>query len=121
MPNAGVSEIDSGCCGMAGAFGYEAEHYGISMAVGEKRLFPAVRKAGKDTVIVADGISCRQQIAHGTKKTGPAPGAGGGRGSAGVGRRDCARIPSHRIPPLACYFLKVYLSKYCWVQGEIRN
>jgi len=53
---------------MAGSFGYEAEHYAVSMAVGEQRLFPAVRKAARDTVIVADGISCRQQIAHGTEK-----------------------------------------------------
>lgn len=68
LPNSGVSEIDSGCCGMAGSFGYEAEHYGISMAVGEQRLFPAVREAAKDALIVADGISCRQQISHGTKK-----------------------------------------------------
>ena len=68
LPNAGVAEIDAGCCGMAGSFGYEAEHYGVSMAVGEQRLFPAVREAARDTVIVADGISCRQQIAHGTKK-----------------------------------------------------
>ena len=68
LPNAGVSEINSGCCGMAGSFGYEAEHYAVSMEVGEQRLFPAVREAAKDAVIVADGISCRQQIAHGTKK-----------------------------------------------------
>jgi Fe-S oxidoreductase len=61
-----VAEIDSGCCGMAGAFGYEAEHYRISLEMAERRLLPAVRAAGPDAVIVAGGISCRQQIEHGT-------------------------------------------------------
>ena len=61
-----VSEIDSGCCGMAGAFGYEAEHYEISLKMAERVLLPAVRDAGTDTAIVASGISCRQQIEHGT-------------------------------------------------------
>ena len=61
-----VSEIDSGCCGMAGAFGYEAEHYEISLKMAERVLLPAVRSAGADTAIVASGISCRQQIEHGT-------------------------------------------------------
>ena len=50
---------------MAGSFGYEKEHYEISQAIGEQRLFPAVRQAPADTQIVACGISCRQQIAHG--------------------------------------------------------
>ena len=59
-------ETDSGCCGMAGAFGYESEHYDISMAIGERRLFPAVRSAAPATEIVASGISCRQQIQHAT-------------------------------------------------------
>jgi FAD/FMN-containing dehydrogenase/Fe-S oxidoreductase len=61
-----VEEVDSGCCGMAGAFGFEAEHYDISMAIGERRLLPAVRAQADDTAIVAMGVSCRQQIAHGT-------------------------------------------------------
>lgn len=61
-----VREIDSGCCGMAGAFGYEAEHYEISLKMAERVLLPAVRDAGADTAIVASGISCRQQIEHGT-------------------------------------------------------
>ena len=61
-----VSEIDSGCCGMAGAFGYEVEHYEISLKMAERVLLPAVRDAGADTAIVASGISCRQQIEHGT-------------------------------------------------------
>ncbi|MCH8076503.1 MAG: anaerobic glycerol-3-phosphate dehydrogenase subunit C [SAR324 cluster bacterium] len=66
IPGADVGEIPSGCCGMAGSFGYEKEHYDISQAIGEQRLFPAVRQAPADTQIVACGISCRQQIAHGT-------------------------------------------------------
>jgi Fe-S oxidoreductase len=56
-----VSEIDSGCCGMAGAFGYETEHYDISLRVGERRLFPAVNQE-TEALVVAPGVSCRQQI-----------------------------------------------------------
>ncbi|KPK01935.1 MAG: hypothetical protein AMJ56_21515 [Anaerolineae bacterium SG8_19] len=67
-PNYTVELIDSGCCGMAGSFGYEAEHYDISMQMAERRLLPAVRKAEEDTLIVAAGISCRQQIQHGTDR-----------------------------------------------------
>lgn len=51
---------------MAGSFGYEAEHYDVSMAIGAQRLFPAVSRAGEAVEIVADGISCRQQIQHAT-------------------------------------------------------
>jgi len=58
--------VDSGCCGMAGSFGFEREHYDISLAMAERRLLPAVRRASTDTEIVAMGVSCRQQIAHGT-------------------------------------------------------
>jgi Fe-S oxidoreductase/FAD/FMN-containing dehydrogenase len=61
-----VQLLDSGCCGLAGSFGYEADHYDVSMACGERVLFPAVRDAGEDDVLVADGYSCREQIAHGT-------------------------------------------------------
>lgn len=61
-----VEEIPSGCCGMAGAFGYEKEHYDLSVAVGEMMLFPAVRNAPEDTIIVAPGTSCRHQIKDGT-------------------------------------------------------
>jgi Fe-S oxidoreductase len=61
-----VSEVDSGCCGMAGAFGYEAEHYDISMAMAERRLLPAIRGESEETIIVAAGASCRQQIRQGT-------------------------------------------------------
>jgi Fe-S oxidoreductase len=61
-----VQEVDSGCCGMAGSFGFEREHYQVSIAVGERRLLPAVRMLPADAAIVAMGVSCRQQIAHGT-------------------------------------------------------
>jgi FAD/FMN-containing dehydrogenase/Fe-S oxidoreductase len=60
-----VEEIDSGCCGMAGSFGYEKEHYDISIAIGRRRLFPAV-EGNATAVIVAPGISCRQQVEHAT-------------------------------------------------------
>ena len=61
-----AKEIPSGCCGMAGSFGFEKEHYDISMQVGELVLFPAVRKAGEDIIISAPGTSCRHQIEDGT-------------------------------------------------------
>ncbi len=59
-----VQVIPSGCCGMAGDFGYGVDHYAISQRIGEDRLFPAVRQAGPQDVIVASGISCREQVAH---------------------------------------------------------
>ncbi len=68
VPGLTVREIDSGCCGMAGAFGYEKEHYDISMTIGSQRLFPAVNEVGPDTKIVVTGTSCRQQIQHGTNR-----------------------------------------------------
>ena len=61
-----VREIPSGCCGMAGSFGYEKEHYGLSMKVGELVLFPEVRAASGETLIAAPGTSCRHQIKDGT-------------------------------------------------------
>nr|WP_293163404.1 FAD-binding and (Fe-S)-binding domain-containing protein [Allomuricauda sp.] len=63
-----VTIIPSGCCGMAGSFGYEKEHYETSMQVGELKLFPAVRKSSEDTLIAANGTSCRHQIKDGTKR-----------------------------------------------------
>jgi len=60
--------IPSGCCGMAGSFGYEKEHFEVSMKVGELVLFPSVRKADKKTIILASGTSCRHQILDGTGK-----------------------------------------------------
>jgi len=59
-----VTEVDSGCCGMAGSFGFEREHYDISVTLGNRRLAPAVKAAPAETEIVAPGISCRQQIQH---------------------------------------------------------
>jgi len=65
VPGISVSEVDSGCCGMAGSFGYEKEHYELSAQIGEDRLLPAVRGAEPGTVTVACGFSCRHQIADG--------------------------------------------------------
>jgi FAD/FMN-containing dehydrogenase/Fe-S oxidoreductase len=59
-----VAEVDSGCCGMAGSFGFEREHYDISVALGTRRLAPAVKAAPAGTEIIAPGVSCRQQIEH---------------------------------------------------------
>jgi len=59
-----VTEIESSCCGMAGSFGFEREHYEISVQLGNRRLAPAVKAAPADTVVVAPGMSCRQQIEH---------------------------------------------------------
>ena len=59
-----VSEVDSGCCGMAGSFGFEKEHYDLSAKIGNRRLVPAVKAAAENVDIVAPGISCRQQIQH---------------------------------------------------------
>jgi Fe-S oxidoreductase len=55
--------LDSGCCGMAGSFGFEKDHHEISVAIGERRLLPAVREATGDTLIIADGFSCKSQVA----------------------------------------------------------
>jgi Fe-S oxidoreductase len=60
--------LDSGCCGMAGSFGFEAGHYEVSLAIGEHELLPAVRQADKETLIIADGFSCREQIAQTTDR-----------------------------------------------------
>ncbi len=68
IPGAKVDEIPSGCCGMAGSFGYESEHEKLSMEIGELKLFPAVREASESTVIVANGTSCRSQVADGTMR-----------------------------------------------------
>ena len=64
--NYSVQLIPSGCCGMAGSFGYEAEHYGLSMQIGELVLFPAVRQQPEAVIIAAPGTSCRHQIHDGT-------------------------------------------------------
>ena len=61
-----VQLIPSGCCGMAGSFGYEKEHYDLSMQIGELVLFPIIRKQAEDVIIAASGTSCRHQIMDGT-------------------------------------------------------
>lgn len=68
-----VALLDTGCCGMAGSFGYEKEHYKVSMDIGELVLFPEVRKRSDETIIVASGSSCRHQIMDGTKREGIHP------------------------------------------------
>ena len=69
IPGCEVKEIQSGCCGMAGSFGMEKEHYDMSMSIGEMALFPAIRSEEGEFEMVAEGISCRQQIQDGTNKT----------------------------------------------------
>jgi Fe-S oxidoreductase len=68
VPELEVKTIESSCCGMAGSFGYEARHYGVSMKMGELSLLPQVRESSEDTLIVADGTSCRQQIRDGAAR-----------------------------------------------------
>ena len=68
VPQLEVQEVDSGCCGMAGSFGFEKEHYDISLALAERRLAPAVRALPPDAMVIASGVSCRQQIVHTTGK-----------------------------------------------------
>ncbi|MCS6920413.1 MAG: FAD-binding oxidoreductase, partial [Elioraea sp.] len=69
VPGLSVRLIESSCCGMAGAFGYEAEHRDISMKMAEAALLPAVRAAPPEAILVADGTSCRQQIADGAGRS----------------------------------------------------
>jgi Fe-S oxidoreductase len=68
VPGFSVHEIDSGCCGMAGSFGYEKEHYHFSMKIGELKLFPKLREIPEQDMIVASGMSCRSQIKDGTRR-----------------------------------------------------
>ncbi|TMM57230.1 FAD-binding protein [Maribacter algarum] len=68
-----VSIISSGCCGMAGSFGYEKEHYEVSMQIGELKLFPSIRKSKEDVIISANGTSCRHQIYDGTERVAKHP------------------------------------------------
>ncbi|MFA9444877.1 FAD-binding and (Fe-S)-binding domain-containing protein [Egicoccus sp. AB-alg6-2] len=73
IPGAQVVEVDAGCCGMAGSFGFETEHYDLSLEIGGMRLFPAVEAEPADTLVAATGVSCRQQIGHGTGRRGEHP------------------------------------------------
>ena len=66
VPDLAVETVETSCCGMAGAFGYGADTIDVSLKMAELALLPAVRRAGADTLIVADGTSCRQQIADGS-------------------------------------------------------
>ena len=68
IPDLQTELIESSCCGMAGSFGYDAEHYEVSMQMAEAALLPKVREAGKDTLIIADGTSCRHQIHDGAQR-----------------------------------------------------
>ena len=61
--------LDSGCCGMAGSFGFKADHYEVSMRVGERVLLPRVRRLDEDAEVVTDGFSCRQQIEQSTMRS----------------------------------------------------
>ena len=62
------AQPEAGCCGMSGSFGFHPERYGLSMKLAEQALLPAVRRAGSDTYIIADGYSCREQIAQGSSR-----------------------------------------------------
>ena len=76
IPGAEVIDLDAGCCGMAGSFGYEVEHYEVSRLVGEQRLFPAVRAGRRRTTSWSrPGFSCRLQIAHFTGRAALHPAA----------------------------------------------
>ena len=68
IPQTTVVDLDAGCCGMAGSFGYAREHYDVSRAIGERKLFPAVRQKPEGAVVVAAGTSCRHQIADFTSE-----------------------------------------------------
>ena len=85
--------LDAGCCGLAGNFGFEAGHYDVSRACGERVLLPAVRDAAADTLVLADGFSCRTQIEQaGTGRTPGTPGRDPGRRAA---RRASTAVPPH--------------------------
>ena len=101
IPGLEIAHVVSSCCGMAGSFGYHAEHYGISMKMAEAGLLPAVRAAGADTVVVADGTSCRHQIRDGAAKGAVHSAevlreALAGRGTAGTSSEGSKRSENHR-------------------------
>jgi Fe-S oxidoreductase len=68
IPGLRVTPIASSCCGLAGTFGYERDHYDVSLRMAERSLLPAVRAASPETLVVADGLSCKHQIAHGSDR-----------------------------------------------------
>ena len=63
VPGASVVDLDAGCCGMAGSFGYSAEHYDVSIAIANRKLLPAVKSMQSGDILVAPGTSCRHQVA----------------------------------------------------------
>jgi len=89
LPGATVHVLDAGCCGMAGSFGFEREHYDLSLQIGGMRLFPAVMATPAETRIAATGVSCRQQIAQGTGRRAVHP---------VVLLRDAIASPDHSSP-----------------------
>jgi Fe-S oxidoreductase len=62
IPASSVVDLEAGCCGMAGSFGYSRKHYDVSRRIGERRLLPAARDQGANSVLVASGVSCRHQV-----------------------------------------------------------
>jgi len=64
IPGAKIVDLDAGCCGMAGSFGYTRQHYDVSVAIAERRLLPAVRKMERGDTLIATGTSCRHQVAN---------------------------------------------------------
>ena len=98
LTGAEVTEVDSGCCGMAGSFGYEAEHYNVSMAMAERRLLPAVRSFDVRGTVVAAGTSCRHQIMHGTGRRALHPAQvlhAALRGASPLSAEDDPKLPSY--------------------------
>jgi FAD/FMN-containing dehydrogenase/Fe-S oxidoreductase len=73
IPGSTIVDLDAGCCGMAGSFGYAKEHYDVSRQIGERKLLPAARAMGEDAVLVAPGTSCREQVKHFTGVTAQHP------------------------------------------------
>ena len=92
-----VTLLKTGCCGMAGSFGYEEEHYEVSMDIGELVLFPAVREKKENQIVVAPGTSCRHQIKDGTKEA-----SFPSRGDPAPGAQEIINRPHHRM--LTPYF-----------------
>ena len=64
IPSCTVIDLDAGCCGMAGSFGYTQEHYDVSRQIGERKLLPAARTMPANAILAAAGVSCRQQVSH---------------------------------------------------------
>src|SRR5207245_9107262 len=96
---ADLEVLDSGCCGMAGSFGFEANHFDLSTQVGELVLLPAVRNATPDTLIVADGFSCREQIEQRTERRAVHVAHALQTAIGGRRRAEAARVEDGILPP----------------------